>query len=102
VLKLAYEEAKQRGWKTAGVACQKVHEYRESWFQVDEDPVIVGEEWGDESETFVHGTKVRGHLHENGLDAIIRVGLGPQSLRQAEEVRKVGKSTYEYNLPKLE
>ena len=46
VLRLAYEEAKRRGWRTAGVACEKAYALRDQWFPVDEEPLIVGKEWG--------------------------------------------------------
>lgn len=99
VLKLAYEEAKKRGWKTAGVSCKKARDFE--WFPVDEDPIIVGENWGDESNTFVYGTKVPGHHHENGLDAMVRIGLGEQSLREAFHVKELGKPVYGYDLPAI-
>src|SRR3989338_8138687 len=69
-IKLAYEEAKRKGWKTAGVACKKAFNYK-NLFQTDEKPVIVGENWGDESESFV-----------NSIDALIRIGGGSQSLQE--------------------
>ncbi len=87
-IKLAYEEAKRRGWKTAGVACKKAFNYK-NLFPVDEKTVIVGENWGDESETFI-----------NSIDALIRIGGGPQSLKETELARKKGKKVYEYDLPK--
>ena len=34
VLKLAYEEARRRGLRTAGVGCKKAHDFE--WFPVDE------------------------------------------------------------------
>jgi hypothetical protein len=90
VLKLAYEEAKRRGWKTAGVACRKVLDYKNDWFPVDEKPIIVGSSWGDESETFINNT-----------DVIVRVGGGPQSLEECRLAKKQGKKVYNYDLKKL-
>jgi hypothetical protein len=87
VLKIAYEEATKRKWKTVGVACKRAKEH--PLFPVDE-LIIVGEEWGEESETFV-----------GMLDAIIRIGIGKQSLREAEEVKNKGKMSIEYDLPPL-
>lgn len=87
VLKLAYEEALERGWRTAGVACKKAQEFE--CFPVDEK-VIVGDEWGEESKTFI-----------KSIDTLVRIGIGPQSLKEAFQIRKMGKRTYEYNLPKL-
>ncbi|MBI2129700.1 hypothetical protein HYU07_05680 [Candidatus Woesearchaeota archaeon] len=99
VLKLAYEEAKRRGWKTAGVGCKKAYDFE--WFPTDEQPIIVGENWGDESQAFVHGTKIPHHPHENGLDALVRIGGGAQSLREIDQMKAMGKSTYEYELEKF-
>ena len=62
VLALAYKEAIVRGWKTAGIACSKANEYE--CFPVDEK-VIVGNEWGEESQTFL-----------NSIDVLVRVGGG--------------------------
>lgn len=90
VLKLAYEEAKRRGWKTAGIACKKVYDFKDNWFPIDEHPIIIGDNWGDESKTFVES-----------IDALVRIGVGPQSLIEAAEVKTRGKPTYEYDLPKL-
>ena len=87
VLKLAYEEAKSRGWKTAGVACKKAYDFIENWFPVDEKPVIVGDNWGDESRTFV-----------KSIDVLVRIGNGKQSLKEAELAKLQKKRTYEYDL----
>lgn len=88
VLRLAYLEAKRRGWKTAGVGCKKAYDFE--WFPTDEEPVIIGENWGDESQTFV-----------NSIDALVRIGLGKQSLNEAALIREKGKKTYEYDLPRF-
>ncbi len=90
VLKLAYEEAKRRGWKTAGVACKKAYEFKDNWFPVDESPLIVGDEWGEESHTFL-GT----------IDMIVRVGGGKQSHRECTETKGMDKDVYEFDLPLL-
>ncbi|MBN2052704.1 hypothetical protein JW756_04325 [Candidatus Woesearchaeota archaeon] len=90
VLKIAYEQAKKRGWKTAGVGCKKALDFKNNWFPIDEEPVIIGDNWGDESEYFI-----------NSIDALIRVGGGPQSLRESDAVKKMGKPVYEYELEKL-
>jgi hypothetical protein len=37
-----------------------------------------------------------------GLDTIVRIGLGPQSLDEAARVRELKKPTYEYDLPRFE
>jgi hypothetical protein len=88
VLKLAYEEAKRRHWSTAGVACKKAYDFE--WFKTDEQPIIIGDNWGDETDTFV-----------KSIDALVRIGLGKQSLLESELVRKRGSKTYEYDLPSI-
>ena len=82
--KLAYEEAKRRGWKTVGIACRKAYEYER--FPVDEE-IIVGENWGDESETFI-----------NNVDILIRIGGGTQSRKETEMAKKSGKEVIEFEL----
>src|SRR3989344_5592363 len=57
---LAYREAQLRGWRTVGIACSKAEEYE--CFPVNER-VIVGDEWGQESETFL-----------NSIDVLLRIG----------------------------
>src|ERR1035437_4751082 len=73
---LAYKEAVKRGWKTIGVACEKAKEY--DIFAVDET-IIVGKEWGDESEIFL-----------SMIDFLIKIGGGKQSKKEIEEARKNG------------
>ena len=67
---LAYCIAKERGWRTAGIACRKVFNYER--FPVDESRV-VGEQWGDESHAFLADITV-----------LVGVGGGPQSLDEME------------------
>jgi len=87
VLAIAYEEADRRGWKTVGVACRKAMEH--PLYAVDEK-IIEGENWGDESSTFL-----------TLLDGMIRVGGGKQSLRETEVIKAAGKPVIEYELPAL-
>lgn len=89
VLKLAYAEAKRRGWRTAGIGCKKAYDFE--WFPTDEEPIIVGENWGDESPAFV-----------NSIDALVRIGGGKQSLKETAQIRERGKKVYEYDLPALD
>lgn len=88
VLKIAYEEAVRRGWRTAGIACERAQEHE--LFPVDEK-VIVGENWGDESPTFV-----------DSIQAMVRIGVGKQSLRETQLVKSRGFPTFEYDLPVLQ
>lgn len=71
---LSYRLANRRGYKTVGVACKEAFDC--ILFPVEEQ-VIVGEKWGDESETFI-----------NRIDALIRVGGGKQSLKEVEMFKK--------------
>lgn len=84
VLGIAYEEARKRGWKTTGIACKKAEEHK--LFPVDEKQ-IVGENWGDESETFI-----------NSIDGILRVGGGQQSKREVGIVQEKGGEVIEFEL----
>ena len=81
---LAYRAASVRGWKTSGIACAKAVEYE--CFDVD-DRKIVGENWGDESETF---------LEE--IDVIVRIGGGQQSHAEVKAFVETGGRAYEYEL----
>ena len=88
ILKLSYEEAQRRNWKTAGIACKKAYDFKDNWFPVDEEPIIVGENWGDESPTFL-----------DSIEVLVRVGGGKQSLSEIAEMKSRGKQVIEYNLP---
>lgn len=81
---LAYHQAKNRHWMTMGIACKKANEYEV--FPCD-DVVIVGEDWGDESPTFLAQCQI-----------FVRVGGGKQSHREIEQAKADGKITYEYEL----
>lgn len=87
VLAIAYEEAVKRCWRTKGVACKLAKDH--PLFPVDEQ-VVVGDSWGDESERF---------LQE--LDCIVRIGGGPQSMKECKVIRDRGHLTFEYDLPAL-
>lgn len=84
---LAYAEAVKRGWKTAGVACNQAKEY--PVFPCDE-VTLVGENWGDESPTFLKTS-----------DLFVRVGGGGQSKRETAAAIAAGKTVYEYELEAL-
>lgn len=87
---IAYRIAKQRGWRTVGVACAKAVKY--ACFAVDESHTI-GANWGDESEEFL-----------KRCDVILRVGGGTQSLDEVARFKKKGSKnkTYEYELARLD
>jgi len=81
---LAYQEARRRGWKTIGIACKKAYKYER--FPVDEE-IIVGDDWGDESETFL-----------SMIDICIRIGGEEQSRRETEMAKQRGLPVLEYDL----
>jgi len=62
---LAYEEASKFGFTTVGVACKRAQEH--ACFPC-EKVTIVGENWGDESATFL-----------DSCDTLLKLGGGPQS-----------------------
>ncbi len=83
---LAYREAVSRQWRTVGIACSKAKQY--ACFLVDET-IIVGEEWGEESATFL-----------DLIDVLVKVGGGKQAIAEANAFRKTGKAVMEYQLPR--
>jgi len=87
VLAIAYDEATKRGWRTVGIACKRAQEHPH--FPVNEKQ-IIGENWGDESATF---------LAE--LNAIVRIGTGKQSIQETQAIKRKGLPTFEYDLPVL-
>jgi len=84
---LAYREAVSRNWRTVGVACLKARQY--ACFPVDKT-IIVGEEWGDESATFL-----------DSLDVLIKVGGGKQAIAETNAFKERRKPVLEYQLPRL-
>lgn len=68
---IVYAEAASRGLRTAGIACSKAEEYE--CFPVDEK-LIVGKEWGEESQTFL-----------KNIDFLIKIGGGDQSVKEYAE-----------------
>ncbi len=87
VLAIAYKEAVERGWQTVGIACKQAEEHE--LFPVTEK-AIVGDNWGDESETFL-----------SAIDSMIRIGTGPQSVSECAVVAGRGQKTYEFDLPMI-
>jgi hypothetical protein len=81
---LAYQEAKNRGWKTKGIACEKAKEHEV--FECDE-VVIFGQDWGDES-----------HIFLNDIDFLVRIGGGDQSMEETAGAYQKGLPVLEYNL----
>jgi len=85
---IAYRVADKLGWKTVGIACKKA--YENPCYDVDQVK-IVGEDWGDESPTFL-----------SNIDVLVRVGGGKQSMEETEEAKDKGIPVYEYDLPEKE
>lgn len=75
VPKLAYELAVARGLRTVGISARQALRVRAGVFPVDER-ILVGARFGDESAAFVAY-----------IDALLRVGGGPQSRREVELYR---------------
>jgi len=72
--KIAYEEADKRDWRTVGIACEKAEEYEV--YSVDKS-IIVGEEWGDESDTFL-----------DYIQVLVKIGGGEQSDKEIEHAKR--------------
>jgi hypothetical protein len=73
---LAYALATELGIRTVGISARAALRSRSGVFPVHER-ILVGERYGDESEVFIAR-----------IDALIRVGGGPQSRREVELFRK--------------
>jgi len=82
--KIAYEEAVKRDWKTVGIACEKANDYE--IFPVDKK-IIVGDDWGDESDTFL-----------NSIDVLVKIGGGEQSKKEFEHAKEMGLKVFEFSL----
>ncbi|GAA4487187.1 hypothetical protein GCM10023191_014720 [Actinoallomurus oryzae] len=82
--KLAYEEAGEH-WLAEAVDSGRAVDF--AWSTVDRVR-IVGDNWGDESDTFVRG-----------IDVLVRVGGGAQSRAETLAVKRLGKPVYEHELP---
>ena len=67
---VAYEEAINVGFDTVGIACAKADDY--DCYPCDK-VIIEGENWGDESETFL-----------NYIDMLVKFGGGEQSKAEFE------------------
>jgi len=84
---MAYALAKKLGWKTAGIACSKAMEY--DCYPCDKVQ-IVGNNWGDESPTFLKECLI-----------FIRVGGGKQTIKETASAKAMGKLVIEHDLEAL-
>lgn len=82
--KIGYEEAVKKHWKTIGLSAKEAEEY--DCFPVD-IKLIYGEQFGDESSKFI-----------NKIDCLIRVGGGPQSLKETNMAKQRMIPVYEFEL----
>lgn len=85
---IAYKLATLYGWKTAGVACAKARDY--PCFPCHREE-IVGDDWGDESATFL-----------GQIDCLVRVGGGAQSIAETAKAKRLGRLVIEKELPAIE
>ncbi|NET33120.1 MAG: hypothetical protein F6K19_14050 [Cyanothece sp. SIO1E1] len=85
---LAYQEACKRGWKTVGISCNQALRY--DCFPVD-DQIIIGEQWGDESQKFL-----------SLIDVLVRIGGGSQSYQECQMAKDLDKAVIEFDLPALQ
>jgi hypothetical protein len=74
--KLSYQFAVSKKYKTVGIAPKAAFRVPSGLFPVDKR-IIVGEEFGDESETFIEY-----------IDVLVRFGGGPQSRKEVEMFKK--------------
>jgi hypothetical protein len=97
VPKIAYELAADFGMKTVGISASRALTADEGVFPVDKQ-IIVGENYGDESEEFV-----------SYIDVLVRIGGGQQSRDEVEMFRErfdgddasLGRCLVEVELPEL-
>lgn len=86
--KIGYEIATEMGWKTVGVSAEEALDYE--LFAVDKK-IIVGKLFGEESEKFI-----------SMLDCLIRVGGGPQSMKETEMAKEKKIPVHEFELERLD
>jgi len=81
---MVYAEGSKRGLRLIGIACKKAKDY--DLYPVDET-IIVGDNWGDESETFLES-----------IDILVRIGGGKQSLAEEQRAIDLGMEVLSYDL----
>lgn len=97
VPKIAYEFATDAGMKTVGISAGRALNSSVGVYPVDKQ-IIVGENYGDESEEFV-----------GYIDVLIRIGGGAQSFQEVamfkqrfeEDEASLGNCLFEVDLPEL-
>jgi len=76
VPKIAYEVATEMGMKTVGISASRALTCEAGTFPVDKQ-IIVGQNYGDESEEFI-----------GYIDVLVRIGGGKQSMAEAARFRE--------------
>lgn len=79
-----YKMARLCKYNVIGIMCNKGYDYE--LLPVDK-LIVVGENWGDESETFL-----------NNIDILYRIGGGEQSRKEVEMAKGRGIKVVEYSL----
>jgi len=98
VPKIAYEIAAEAGMKTVGISAARALSSSVGVYAVDKQ-IIVGENYGDESEEFI-----------GYIDVLIRIGGGDQSLGEVEMFKRrfeadeasLSNCLFEVDLPELD
>lgn len=81
---LAYLEAKERGWRTVGIAPEKAEYFDQ--LPVDEK-IIAGTEWGDEAEFFL-----------SMIDMLIVIGGSKYLHKEIQMAKEKGIKVIEFDL----
>jgi hypothetical protein len=82
---LAYSLAKERGWETVGITCEKAKEYK--IFEGLDKIEFIGKEWGDESGYFL-----------SSIDVLIKCGGGTQSKKEYAKAQEMGIQSIEIEI----
>lgn len=83
---IAYREARRRGYRTAGVACERAKEH--PIYPCDRRIIVPGDTWGVESARFL-----------SEIDVLVRIGGGEQSRAEARMAQLRRMPLLEYELP---
>ena len=81
---LVYAEGTYRDMRLIGIACSRANDDDCEKFPVD-DEIIVGDSWGDESDTFI-----------DYIDVFVRIGGGPQTKAEEKMAKEKGIPTFAF------
>jgi len=79
-----YKKADEYGYFLTGIICKEGME--DKLYDLDKI-IIIGETWGDESETFIEY-----------IDVLYKIGGGKQSIKEVEMAKKQHKKVIEFEL----